>query len=199
MNDITELQAGSYPKISLCLNVEDMTKAYLILTPNGNRSLHLIIEFADRYPLLPPKVTIQSKLFHPNIYGSYIYASILNTDEGYTPAYTLEGIAIQLLSFFSSDRVKQIETGIEIELSKYRNSSTRGLADLDFHRPKYNFNKPTEVNATNTKQFGLLGKDALLSKKKPLRRNRTGRGAAREQADRRLPACFEILLFCPRR
>ncbi|KAK1569770.1 uncharacterized protein LY79DRAFT_571190 [Colletotrichum navitas] len=44
---------------------------------------------------------------HPNVNGSYICASILNTSEGYTPAYTLKGIAIQMLSFFNIDSVEQ--------------------------------------------------------------------------------------------
>ena len=77
-------------------------------------------------------VTMQSKLVHPNIYGSYICASILNTDEGYTPAYTLKGIAIQLLSFFGSEKVEQIETGQAVELANYNKSSTQTWSDSDF-------------------------------------------------------------------
>src|SRR2546421_6374802 len=72
------------------------------------------------YPLQAPTVSIQSSIRHPNIFGMYICASILNTEEGYTSAYTLKGIAIQLLSFFSSDRLEQLH-GLAVEdLTSYR-------------------------------------------------------------------------------
>ena len=64
--------------------------------------------FGPDYPLKAPKITIESQIYHPNVFGSYICASILNTEEGYTPAYTLKGIAIQLLSLFSSERIEQV-------------------------------------------------------------------------------------------
>ncbi|KAL8651797.1 MAG: hypothetical protein Q9226_004537, partial [Calogaya cf. arnoldii] len=73
----------------------------------------------DKYPLRAPHVTIQSRLSHPNVFGNYICASILNTQEGYTPAYTLKSIAIQLLSFFISDSIEQ-EYGGKVDLSSYK-------------------------------------------------------------------------------
>ena len=118
MRDVAELQGRPYPNISLYLRDQDMTKACLILTPNGDDPLHLTVHFGDRYPLSAPRVTIQSKVVHPNVSGSYICASILNTEEGYTPAYTLKGIAIQLLSFFGSNKVEQIGTGGELDLAE---------------------------------------------------------------------------------
>ena len=63
-------------------------------------------------------ITIQSKIAHPNIYQDYICASILNTTEGYTPAYTLKGICIQLLSFFGSDKIEQDYGGV-VDLKSY--------------------------------------------------------------------------------
>ena len=117
LRDIAELQAKPYPNISLFPS-EDVTKACLILRPNGGHPLHLSVDFGSEYPLNAPTVTIQSRLNHPNIFGSYICASILNTAEGYTSAYTLKGIAIQLLSFFGSDKLEQ----------------AHGVADLTFYR-----------------------------------------------------------------
>ncbi|KAF2474464.1 uncharacterized protein BDR25DRAFT_301792 [Lindgomyces ingoldianus] len=119
LKDVTELQRDPYPNISLYLDEKDVTKACLILTPNGGDPLHLTIQFPERYPLLPPTISIQSQIEHPNIFGSYICASMLNTEEGWTSAYTLKGIAIQLLSFFSSERIEQ-EYGGHIELATYR-------------------------------------------------------------------------------
>jgi ubiquitin-protein ligase len=124
LRDIAELQAKPYPNISLFPS-EDVTKACLILRPNGAHPLHLSVDFGAQYPLNAPTVTIQSRLNHPNIFGSYICASILNTTEGYTSAYTLKGIAIQLLSFFGSDKLEQAGGGRVADLTSYRQHNHR--------------------------------------------------------------------------
>jgi len=118
LQDIKELQTKPYPGIALHLRDGDLTQACLVLTPEGNAPLHLTVIFQILYPIEPPKITIQSKIAHPNIYGGYICASILNTTEGYTPAYTLKGICIQLLSFFGSDKIEQDHGGV-VDLKNY--------------------------------------------------------------------------------
>ncbi|GAB7333487.1 hypothetical protein MBLNU13_g05078t1 [Cladosporium sp. NU13] len=118
LQDINELQTKPYPGIALHLRDDDITQACLILTPEDNAPLHLTVIFQDGYPIQPPKITIQSEIAHPNIYHDYICASILNTTEGYTPAYTLKGICIQLLSFFGSDRIEQDHGGV-VDLKNY--------------------------------------------------------------------------------
>ncbi len=120
LQDLAELQANPYPNIVLRIQDDDLQTACLILTPNGKVPLHLTVVFSGDYPLRAPTVTIESKIEHPNVYGSYICASILNTTEGYTPAYTLKAIAIQLLSFFSSERIEQEGGGYSVELSNYQ-------------------------------------------------------------------------------
>lgn len=124
LQDIAELQSEPYPNIGLFLQ-DDLQQACLVLSPSGKAPLHLTIIFGDNYPLVAPQVTIQSKIEHPNVYGDYICASILNTAEGYTPAYTLKSIAIQLLSFVSSDRIEQIGGFGTIELHGYRHRYPR--------------------------------------------------------------------------
>jgi ubiquitin-protein ligase len=124
LRDIAELQAKPYPNISLFPS-EDVTKACLILRPNGGHPLHLSVDFGAQYPLNAPTVTIQSRLNHPNIFGNYICASILNTTEGYTSAYTLKGIAIQLLSFFGSDKLEQAGGDGVADLTHYRQYNGR--------------------------------------------------------------------------
>ncbi len=119
LQDIGELQANPYPNIVLRMQEDDLQTACLILTPNRKEPLHLTITFGEDYPLRAPTVTIESKIDHPNVYGSYICASILNTTEGYTPAYTLKAIAIQLLSFFSSERIEQEGGRYSVELANY--------------------------------------------------------------------------------
>ncbi|KAF2442791.1 hypothetical protein P171DRAFT_433190 [Karstenula rhodostoma CBS 690.94] len=118
--DIAEVQQHPYPNVHLYLNNEDITHACLVLTPPEEKPLHLEIQFPDDYPIRAPTVTIQSSVDHPNIFGSYVCATILNTDEGWTPAYTLKGILIQLLSFFSSDIIEQDHGGEVVDLASYR-------------------------------------------------------------------------------
>ncbi|KAK1836746.1 SUMO-conjugating enzyme ubc9 [Podospora conica] len=119
LSDIAELQAKPYPNIRLHITDRDVTKACLVLTPARSQPLHLRVSFPHDYPLRPPSVEIDTQIAHPNIFGTYICASILNTTDGYTPAYTLKGIAIQLLSFFSSESLEQ-DGGYEVNLDEYQ-------------------------------------------------------------------------------
>ncbi|KAF2653678.1 hypothetical protein K491DRAFT_581127, partial [Lophiostoma macrostomum CBS 122681] len=124
LQDIVEVQREPYPNIFLHIDEANLTSACLVLTPPDGHPLHLCIEFLDDYPLRAPRITIQSSVVHPNVYGDYICASILNEAEGWTPAYTLRGILIQLLSFFCSDSLEQ-DTGGLMDLKKFRAASQR--------------------------------------------------------------------------
>lgn len=105
LRDIAELQNEPYPNIQFLVH-DSLHDACLILRPDQSKSPHLTVGFG-RYPFTAPQVTIQSTVAHPNVFGDYICASILDTTEGYTPAYTLKSIAVQLLSFFSSESLEQ--------------------------------------------------------------------------------------------
>ena len=118
VRDLAEMQVDPYPNIALHPN-DDLTRACLILSPEGQDSLHLTMVLND-VPLSAPRVTIQSEISHPNVFGTNICASILNTAEGYTPAYTLKSIVIQLLSFFSSETLEQDRDGRKVDLGQYR-------------------------------------------------------------------------------
>ncbi|KAF2028868.1 hypothetical protein EK21DRAFT_68820 [Setomelanomma holmii] len=120
LSDIQEIQQDPYPNVHLHFDDANFRKACLILTPEDENPLHLAIQFHQDYPLSAPTVTIQSHIMHPNVFGSYICATMLNTTEGWTPAYTLKGIVIQLLSFFCSDSLEQDHGGGEVNLAAYR-------------------------------------------------------------------------------
>ena len=126
LRDIAEIQVDPYPRITLHVN-DNLTQACLVLSPDGHEPLHLTMHFGN-YPLQAPVVKIQSKVCHPNVFGDYICASILNTTAGYTPAYTLKSIAIQLLSFFSSESLEQDQGMGEINLERYRYARSHELS-----------------------------------------------------------------------
>ncbi|RYP71320.1 hypothetical protein DL771_004897 [Monosporascus sp. 5C6A] len=71
---------------------------------------------------------MDSLVSHPNVFNRYICADVLKEGLGYTPAYTLKGIAIQMLSFFSSDRVEQGYGGT-VSLAQYRETEHYGSND----------------------------------------------------------------------
>lgn len=119
LKDIAELLEKPYPGIKLHVNDQNLFQACLVLSPESQRSLHCRIEFPENYPLKAPKVSIQSRVDHPNIYGGYICASILNDASAYTSAYTLKCICIQLLSFFNSDTIEQ-DYGDVVDLGRFR-------------------------------------------------------------------------------
>jgi ubiquitin-protein ligase len=121
LSDIAEMKQDPYPNVHLHFDDANIRKLCLIVTPEEEDPLHLTIGFGNDYPLNAPTVTIQSRIDHPNVYGSYICASMLNTSEGWTPAYTLQGIVIQLLSFFCSDSIEQNHRdNISVDLAGYR-------------------------------------------------------------------------------
>jgi len=143
LQDIVELQTKPYPNISIHLQDDQFEKICLVLDVAGYGPMHLTMEIPSTFPLDPPEVQMNSEIIHPNIFGSYICASILNTVEGYTPAYTLKGIAIQLLSFFGSDKIEQSGGGYSFDLNKYR-ASQHHVRD-GYRCEKCKFNTPDPV------------------------------------------------------
>ncbi|KAF2845216.1 hypothetical protein T440DRAFT_493570 [Plenodomus tracheiphilus IPT5] len=120
LSDIAEIQQDPYPNVHLHFDDTDIYQACLILKPDNEAPLHLSIRIPDSYPLVAPHVDIQSSIVHPNVFGSYICATILNNVEDWTPAYTLRGIVIQLLSFFCSESLEQDHGGTAVNIADYR-------------------------------------------------------------------------------
>lgn len=143
LRDLREIQEHPYENVKLIPREENIRDACLILTPLGQDPLHFTVLFQDNYPLRAPSIRIDSSVHHPNVFGGYICASILNTSKGWTPAYTIKGIAIQLLSFFSSDTLEQVHGGAARDLNRYRLpdgrwSPTGGAFECrhcDYYRP----------------------------------------------------------------
>ncbi|TQN71444.1 SUMO-conjugating enzyme UBC9 [Colletotrichum shisoi] len=125
LQDIAEFQQQPYPRLTLHTRDDNLRHVCLVFQPEGWIPMHTTVEFSNRYPLVAPQIKMDSSVDHPNVFGDYICASILNTDEGYTPAYTLKGIAIQMLSFFNSDSIEQAHSDYNENLDAYRQRSLR--------------------------------------------------------------------------
>lgn len=126
LHDIAEIQQDPYPNAHLHVDEQDFREACLILSTEAYGPLHHFIEFGNNYPLYAPSISIQSEIVHSNIYGNYICAGVLNTEEGWTPAYTLKGVLIQLLSFFTSDSLVQDHGKGVVNLRKIRIAQKAG-------------------------------------------------------------------------
>lgn len=73
LQDIEELQTKPYPNIHLHVNDNDLTTACLVLRVEAyNMDMHLTVNFPPRYPLVAPRVHMDSDVSHPNIFDSYI-------------------------------------------------------------------------------------------------------------------------------
>ncbi|KAI1391828.1 uncharacterized protein F4822DRAFT_106046 [Hypoxylon trugodes] len=141
LSDIREMVEKPYPNIIFYPDEQNLLKACLVLTPANYKPLHLTVNFSNNYPLDPPGIHMDSSVTHPNVYGGWICATILRKTDEHTPAYTLKGIAIQLLSFFSSDSLEQ-EHGSTQKLDQYR-AQDEALLD-DFHCRRCKFPQATK-------------------------------------------------------
>jgi ubiquitin-protein ligase len=171
LRDIAEIQTKPYPNIALNIRDSDITSACLVLTVEGYGHMHMTVNFPADYPLKPPRIQMNSAVKHPNIFGSYICSSILNTTEGYTSAYTLKSIAIQLLSFFSSDRVEQEGGGYSIDLVTYKSlqsyiADTYRCGKCHFGTPGFNpdsFNLRERVTSATSAEISISPFHAALA------------------------------------
>ncbi|KAH7029545.1 uncharacterized protein B0I36DRAFT_231534, partial [Microdochium trichocladiopsis] len=121
MQDIRELVDKPYPNIAYHVRDDDLTQGCLVLSPEGQPERHISVTLSPMHPLEPPRMRMNSRLVHPNIYGEFICATILRSTDEYTPAYTLKAIAIQMLSFLCSEYVEQEDySGVFIKLADYQ-------------------------------------------------------------------------------
>jgi len=97
-------------------------------TPYEGGEFHVDIAIPENYPLTPPKVTMLTKCFHPNIHfkTGEICLDILKT--AWTPAWTIQAVCraiIALLSNPEADSPLNCDAGNLI-----RNNDTRGFKSM---------------------------------------------------------------------
>ncbi|KAF2007492.1 hypothetical protein P154DRAFT_592902 [Amniculicola lignicola CBS 123094] len=140
-DDTEEMQQDPYPNAHLHLRDSKLREACLILIPEGYTALHFTVQFPVDYPKAAPKVTVQGTVIHPNVLDhGYICPDMLN--KKWTPAYSLKAVAIQLLSFFSSDSLEQ-DYGNEPEnLELWRDEHRQFSSQHNYHCTFCNFGSP---------------------------------------------------------
>ncbi|KAI9339349.1 hypothetical protein BDR26DRAFT_862281 [Obelidium mucronatum] len=130
MRELRELEASPLPGITVHVNDNDMTSLCVKMVPQEGAyeglPLHLKADLSG-YPSGSPKVVLNTPMKHPNVFpgweegGAYICCDILKgklvTDSqgrvsGYSPAYSLGTILLQLMSFFSAKNIEQDYEGM---------------------------------------------------------------------------------------
>ncbi|KAJ3163496.1 hypothetical protein HDU86_000075 [Geranomyces michiganensis] len=120
LRDLQEIHREPVAGVEVHVCEDDVTRLCVVLSPQAGRfegiRLHLSVRIPENYPKDSPQVSISTPFAHPNVFGSYICCDILKGHivrepngyiGGYTPAYSLQTIFVQLLSFFTADRVEQ--------------------------------------------------------------------------------------------
>ncbi|KAJ3152895.1 hypothetical protein HDU89_001102 [Geranomyces variabilis] len=120
LRDLQEMHREPVAGVEVHVCEQDVTRLCVVLAPQSGQflgiKLHLSVKIPDDYPKSGPQVSISTPFKHPNVFGDYICCDILKgrivreSDGyigGYTPAYSLQTIFVQLLSFFTAGRVEQ--------------------------------------------------------------------------------------------
>ncbi|KAI8909111.1 ubiquitin-conjugating enzyme/RWD-like protein [Gorgonomyces haynaldii] len=95
------------------------------------------LEFPNNYPLMPPKMTFTSRMFHPNVYPdgrvciSILHAPAGEDDWGYEqaserwlPIHTVETIVLSVISMLSSPND---ESPANLEAAKLMREDPKGF------------------------------------------------------------------------
>ncbi|KAI8591923.1 hypothetical protein BDZ88DRAFT_494657 [Geranomyces variabilis] len=120
LRDLQEMHREPVAGVEVHVCEQDVTRLCVVLAPQSGQflgiKLHLSVQIPQDYPKSGPQVSISTPFKHPNVFGGYICCDILKgrivreSDGyigGYTPAYSLQTIFVQLLSFFTAGRVEQ--------------------------------------------------------------------------------------------
>ena len=87
--------------------------------PLSGAVFHLIATFPDDYPCSPPTIELMNELVHPNVFGSHICLDMLKREHattpyaGWTSAYSVASILLQLQSFLFAENVPQDDGGVQ--------------------------------------------------------------------------------------
>ncbi|KAJ3027331.1 hypothetical protein HDV00_011261, partial [Rhizophlyctis rosea] len=120
LHDLRDIHLSPLANIDVHLNKTGSLSSFcaVLTPPEGpfkDLRLHFVVHIPANYPQAGPNISISTPVTHPNVFGEWICCDILKGKVvrqggyvgGYTPAYTLQTILIQLLSFFTAEKVDQ--------------------------------------------------------------------------------------------
>ena len=124
LRDLRELERDDTIRTASARPVEDDIFTWHInLRPDdgplSGAVFHLIATFPDDYPCSPPTIELMNELVHPNVFGSHICLDMLKREHattpyaGWTSAYSVASILLQLQSFLFAENVPQDDGGVQ--------------------------------------------------------------------------------------
>ncbi|KAI9366021.1 hypothetical protein DFJ73DRAFT_806731 [Zopfochytrium polystomum] len=169
MRDIADCMRDPVEGVQLSVNEHNVRALCAVLTPSDDLykgiRLHLSIIIPHAYPRECPEITIDTPIPHPNIFGgNKICCDVLQghlfrytkTNEigGYTPAYRLQTLLVQLLSMFSATHLdqiceeKQLDSRTSFKLSLRASVSSFSCPDCGFG-PPLPLSSESEISISN--------------------------------------------------
>merc|ERR1719242_1813039 len=109
--------------------------------PYSGVYIHLILQFPKNYPVKPPTVKLCTTIKHPNVFGEFICLSMLRPEssnipyEGWSGAYSVTSILMQLQSFLFAENIDQ-DGGYQIKATHSRDSVQNGIRNCLYFRCK---------------------------------------------------------------
>ena len=147
MKDLKEIEEESVPTVGVYARPldNDMFTWHCVMrgppdTPYAGGVYHLELNFTELYPIQPPSVTLLTPITHPNVIGGTICLDMLQTTskklyEGWTSAYSIQSILMQLQSFLFKEPSQSQYDQIRKEVDKaneyqYTRKEARGQKQM---------------------------------------------------------------------
>lgn len=155
--DIRDLYKEPVEGVDVIIDDKDISVMCLVLTPPKGSPyyglrLHFSVKIHTSYPMSPPKITVDTIVTHPNVFeDGYLCADIIKAESelnwarsngykgGYSPAYLLKNIFMNLLSFFASEHIEQ-DGGYmaRTDMTQHNKISKKAVARFTCTKCKFN-------------------------------------------------------------
>ena len=133
---------------------------------------HLIMYFDEKYPVLPPKVKLCTSIPHPNVFGEWICLDMIKRDgdngykndkkyQGWTPAYSVTSILMQLESFlFSQSNVDQGDINVDRSFDPvhFKLDYIPKIEAFICDKCKHFYKQPFQITLSISKKLGSIEK-----------------------------------------
>jgi len=160
LKDFKQIQNNKIPTVNIsCVPLEDdlfVWHGNLIGTQGTDYEgavFHFELTFPENYPAAPPAVRLFSEIKHPNVFDGSVCLDMLNSQldkngVGWTPAYSIESVLIQLQSFLfytvQRPATEKEKIKLEHQLEKLRKKANEFECETCSHRGKINAYPPTK-------------------------------------------------------
>ena len=170
LKDFKQIQNNKIPTVNIsCVPLEDDLFVWHgnLVGPAGTdyegAFFHFELSFPETYPIDPPTILLFSQIKHPNVFDGMVCLDMFNSTQdkngsGWSPAYSIESILIQLQAFLfqsvEKPATEKEKRKLEHELEKIRKKANDFECEKCSHRTKVNPYPPIrESNQVQLQEF----------------------------------------------